>query len=439
MLTTCSNAIVLNVNGEDHMLVVEPNELLINVLRNELGLTGAKYGCGTGQCGACTVLVDGEPVLSCITLAVAVDGKEIVTIEGVAGADGELAPIQEEFLDDNAVQCGFCTPGMILVAGDLLRRNPHPTERRDPPPHQGQHLPLHRLQRHRARDPEDREAAGRAGRRRHRRPGEGGLAVTDTRYLRPRSLKEALEMMGEHWPGAKLLAGGTDLIPLFRAAKYSSDSSSASLGLQGGCKCGDCRIEPFPDVLVDVGDLDEIKGIRRNDGVLEVGAATVIADIASDPLLNETVPILADAARSIGNPLVRNRATIGGNLATAAPCADTAPPLLALDAIVQLASPEGRREMPIADYFLEYRTTSLRETEMIEGLLIPIPSEEWAGGFEKVRLRRSGAISVASVAAMVQSDGATCLRREGRPGLGRADPAARGGRRGGPRGTAHRR
>lgn len=129
MLTTCSNAIVLNVNGEDHMLVVEPNELLINVLRNELGLTGAKYGCGTGQCGACTVLIDGEPVLSCITLAVAVDGKEIVTIEGVAGPNGELDPIQEEFLNENAVQCGFCTPGMILVAGDLLRRNPHPTER----------------------------------------------------------------------------------------------------------------------------------------------------------------------------------------------------------------------------------------------------------------------------------------------------------------------
>ena len=128
MLTTCSNAIVLTVNGEDHMLVVEPNELLINVLRSELGLTGAKYGCGTGQCGACTVLVDGEPVLSCITLAVAVDGKEITTIEGVAGADGELDPIQEEFLSENAIQCGFCTPGMILVAKDLLRRNPHPTE-----------------------------------------------------------------------------------------------------------------------------------------------------------------------------------------------------------------------------------------------------------------------------------------------------------------------
>jgi carbon-monoxide dehydrogenase small subunit len=128
MLTSCSNAIVLTVNGEDHMLVVEPNELLINVLRNELGLTGSKYGCGTGQCGACTVLIDGQPVLSCITLAVAVDGKEITTIEGIAGPNGELDPIQEEFLNENAVQCGFCTPGMILVAGDLLRRNPHPTE-----------------------------------------------------------------------------------------------------------------------------------------------------------------------------------------------------------------------------------------------------------------------------------------------------------------------
>ncbi len=128
MLTNCTNAIVFTVNGDEHMLVVEPNELLINVLRNELGLTGSKYGCGTGQCGACTVLVDGEPALACVTLAVACDGKQIVTIEGVAGPDGDLDPIQEAFLSENAVQCGFCTPGMILMAGDLLRRNPHPTE-----------------------------------------------------------------------------------------------------------------------------------------------------------------------------------------------------------------------------------------------------------------------------------------------------------------------
>jgi len=128
MLTTCTNAIVMTVNGDEHMLVVEPADLLINVLRNELGLTGSKYGCGTGQCGACTVLIDGEPALACVTLAVACDGKDIVTIEGIAGPDGDLHPIQEAFLDENAVQCGFCTPGMILMAGDLLKRNPHPTE-----------------------------------------------------------------------------------------------------------------------------------------------------------------------------------------------------------------------------------------------------------------------------------------------------------------------
>ena len=128
MLTSCTNAIVITVNGDEHMLVVEPNELLINVLRNELGLTGSKYGCGTGQCGACTVLIDGEPALACVTLAVACDGKDVVTIEGIGGPDGDLHPIQEAFLDENAVQCGFCTPGMVLMAGDLLRLNPHPTE-----------------------------------------------------------------------------------------------------------------------------------------------------------------------------------------------------------------------------------------------------------------------------------------------------------------------
>ena len=108
--------------------MVEQNALLITILRDELGLTGAKYGCGTGQCGACTVLIDGEPALACLTLAVACDGKGITTIEGVAGPNGDLHPIQEAFLDENAVQCGFCTPGMILMAGDLLKRNPHPTE-----------------------------------------------------------------------------------------------------------------------------------------------------------------------------------------------------------------------------------------------------------------------------------------------------------------------
>ena len=116
------------VNGEPREIRVETNALLLNVLREDLGLTGTKYGCGIGQCGACTVLVNGEPVLSCLTLAVAVEGADIVTIEGVARADGTLDPLQEAFLDESAIQCGFCTPGMVLMGKDLLDKKPTASE-----------------------------------------------------------------------------------------------------------------------------------------------------------------------------------------------------------------------------------------------------------------------------------------------------------------------
>ena len=118
----------LTVNGEKHTLEVYPNALLLNVIREDIGLTGTKYACGTGQCGACTVEVNGEPVLGCMTLAVAVDGAEIKTIEGLAQPDGTLDPLQEAFLDTNAVQCGVCTSGMILIGKDLLNKNPSPSE-----------------------------------------------------------------------------------------------------------------------------------------------------------------------------------------------------------------------------------------------------------------------------------------------------------------------
>lgn len=117
----------LIVNEEVHELLVEPNELLIDVIRNRLDLTGTKEGCGTGDCGACTVIMDGKPVHSCLTLAIEADGKEILTIEGMT-RDGELHPIQQAFIDEGAIQCGFCTPGMVLVAKALLEENPHPTE-----------------------------------------------------------------------------------------------------------------------------------------------------------------------------------------------------------------------------------------------------------------------------------------------------------------------
>src|SRR5919202_3024907 len=117
----------LKLNGEDRELSVYPNELLLNVIREGEFLTGTKYGCGIGECGACTVHINGQPVLSCLTLAVAVDGCEVLTIEGLA-RDGQLDPVQEAFLDNTALQCGFCTPAMIMMTRALLNENPSPTE-----------------------------------------------------------------------------------------------------------------------------------------------------------------------------------------------------------------------------------------------------------------------------------------------------------------------
>ena len=118
--------IELTVNGDDYEIAVEPQETLLEVLRNSLALTGAKEGCGTGECGTCTVLIDGEPMLSCLLLAVECRNRKITTIEGLHLEDG-LSIIQEAFLERGAVQCGFCTPGMILATTALLEANPKPT------------------------------------------------------------------------------------------------------------------------------------------------------------------------------------------------------------------------------------------------------------------------------------------------------------------------
>ncbi len=120
-------AITLKVNGKEHNLVVESNELLLNVLRDKLHYTGTKYGCGIAECGACSILVDGLVYLACLVPAVAADGWNITTVEGLS-KDGVLSPIQQAFLDKAAIQCGFCTPGMVVTATSLINENPDPTE-----------------------------------------------------------------------------------------------------------------------------------------------------------------------------------------------------------------------------------------------------------------------------------------------------------------------
>jgi len=120
-------ALQLRVNGRSYEVSASPASRLLDVIRNHIGLTGTKEGCGTGQCGACTMLLDGRPVSSCMVFAGDAVGREITTIEGIA-PPGELHPLQQSFVDHGAVQCGFCTPGMILSAKALLDGNPNPSD-----------------------------------------------------------------------------------------------------------------------------------------------------------------------------------------------------------------------------------------------------------------------------------------------------------------------
>jgi len=116
----------LTINSKPYELAVLPNQTLLDVLRDELGLTGTKRGCEIGECGACTVIVDGKAVNSCLVLAVAVDGCQILTVEGLM-QNGKLHPLQQSFINHDAVHCGFCTPGMLMSAWELLQENPTPT------------------------------------------------------------------------------------------------------------------------------------------------------------------------------------------------------------------------------------------------------------------------------------------------------------------------
>jgi carbon-monoxide dehydrogenase small subunit len=119
--------ITLTVNGDSHEVAVTSHQTLLDVLRNDLGLTGSKRGCDIGTCGVCTVIIDGKAILSCLTLAVECEGSSITTIEGISTSD-ELHPVQKSFIENGAIQCGFCTPGIIMTAKALLDENPHPDD-----------------------------------------------------------------------------------------------------------------------------------------------------------------------------------------------------------------------------------------------------------------------------------------------------------------------
>jgi CO/xanthine dehydrogenase FAD-binding subunit len=199
--------------------------------------------------------------------------------------------------------------------------------------------------------------------------------------LMPKTLPEALEMLAEGAPDVVPLAGGTGLL----------------VDMRGGLR--------HPGLLVNVAGLDELHGVRREDGHVVVGGGVTIAELLDDPLIARHASALRDGAAVFANPLVRNRATVGGNLVYASPAADTAPPLLVLEAEVELVSKEGSRRVPLEDFITGVRETVRRPDELLAAVRWPLPAPHSASAFHKLALRKADAISVLSVAVMVEGDG----------------------------------
>ena len=279
-------SISLTVNGVRRDVELEdPRVTLLDLLRERLHLTGTKKGCDRGQCGACTVLVDGRRINSCLALAVSHDGADILTIEGVARGD-ELHPVQAAFIAHDGFQCGFCTPGQIMSAIGLIREG----QAGDDPERVREGMSGN-LCRCGAYSGITGRGAGRAEEA-SPRPSQRRVRMKTFDYVRPATISDAVAAAAE--PGAAYLAGGTNLLDL----------------MKGGIS--------RPTRLVDVTRLPGLDRIERlPDGGIRIGALVRNADLAHDPDFARSYPAIAEALLSGASAQLRNAATVGGNLLAA--------------------------------------------------------------------------------------------------------------------------
>jgi xanthine dehydrogenase small subunit len=415
----------VHVNGRSVVLgEATPHTSTLDWLRGQ-GLTGAKEGCAEGECGACAVMVsrpgtDGTTptewvaVNSCLVPVAALDGQEVVTAEGL-GTPEHLHPVQQELADRGGSQCGYCTPGFVCsMAAEFYRGS-----RVDPPSTEGddEHGPngfdLHALSGNLCRctgyrpirdaayalgrpaeaDPFARRRAGDPAPPRHTQVhGDGG------RFVRPRDLAEALDILAEH-PDAVPLAGSTDV--------------GVDLALKGA----------RPALLVAVDRLPELRDLRVTDDEVRIGAALTLTEL--ERRLGAQVPLLAQLLPQFASRLIRNGATLGGNLGTASPIGDAAPVLLALEASLVLAGAGGERLVPLADYFTGYRRTVRAPGELIREVRLPRPMAGTTA-FHKVAKRRFDDISGVAVAlALEVSEGTVTRARIGLGGVAETPLRAR--------------
>lgn len=397
----------LTVNGLNRDLGGAGGHTTLLQWLREQGLTGTKEGCAEGECGACAVMVarpDGsggtrwEGVNSCLIPALSLAGQEVVTAEGLShGAD--LHPVQQEMAVRGGSQCGYCTPGFVVsLAAEYYR----------PDRAGGQHgaangFDLHALSGNLCRCTGYRPikdaayALGfpAAGERLADRRSAAPAAFTTLQqsvgegvFFRPTHLAEALDFYAQH-PDAKLVAGSTDWgvevnLRHFRAAH-----------------------------LMSIAALPELRGLVWNADHVLIGAGLTLSEIERE--LDGKIPLLAQMFPQFASRLIRNGATLGGNLGTASPIGDSAPALLALDASLVLTSQAGEREVPLSQFFSGYRQTVLRSGELIRAVKVPLPLAP-VTAFYKVAKRRFDDISSVAIAlALDIQDGVV---RRARIGLG---------------------
>ncbi|MFI7495773.1 xanthine dehydrogenase small subunit [Kocuria sp. M4R2S49] len=418
-----------------------PHTRLLDWLRAE-GLTGAKEGCAEGECGACAVLVarpDGPgrsrwtSVNACLPPAAAFDGQELVTAEGLGTAAGactpeRLHPVQREMADRGGSQCGYCTPGFVCsmaaeyyrperhAAGEDAPRTgtdvvgaDHAAERERGP----NGFDLHALSGNLCRctgyrpirdaayalgDPEETDALRRRQAEPPPPPRPTRLAAGDAEFARPAGLDELFERLREH-PDAQLVAGATDT------------------GVEANLR------HARPPLTLAVDRIEELRRIEVGSDRIEIGAALSLSEIERE--LAGRVPLLDQLFPRFASRLIRNAATLGGNLGTGSPIGDSAPALLALGASVVLASGEHEREVPLDEYWTGYRRSVRRPGEIIRAVRIPLPLAEHCA-FHKVAKRRFDDISSVAVGIAVQlEDGAVSSVRIGLGGVAATPVRAR--------------
>jgi len=375
-------------NGERITTPIASTHTTVLDFLRERGLTGAKEGCAEGECGACTVVMVGgdggrtayRAVNSCLMFLPQAAGQEITTVEALA-RNGRLSAAQAAMAAAGGSQCGYCTPGFVM---SLFAEQYRP-DRTGPCDTAALAGNLCRCTGYRPiRDaalavgaPDDAELLARLS-----KPAPLFDAVSLVGFTRPSSVAECVSVL-QRDPSAKLLAGATDLAvdANLRAVRWNH--------------------------LVSVEAIDELHGFEETDQAVRIGAAVALSDIgrrwtSAPPTVREWLTLFA-------SPPIRNRATLGGNLATASPIGDAAPLLLALDARVEIAGTTGRRSVPLAEFFLDYRRTALARGELLVSVEIPVPLPAMLG-FYKVAKRRADDISTVAAAMAVDRDAAGRVR-----------------------------